>query len=54
MGTVMVAVGLYFFIFLPPRGASLGLRVLLLALYFGLAGLYLGRALLQYRRRRQG
>jgi hypothetical protein len=46
-------VGLYFFVFLPPKGASVLLRLGLLLLYFALAGLYLGRAVLQYRRRRQ-
>jgi hypothetical protein len=54
MGTVMVAVGVYFFVFVPPKGASIWLRLGLLFLYFALAGLYLGRALLQYRRKRHG
>jgi uncharacterized membrane protein HdeD (DUF308 family) len=54
MGAVMLVVGLYFFIFLPPKGASLALRIGLLLLYFALAGLYLGRALIQMRKKRQG
>lgn len=51
VGLVIIGVGTYLFV---PRHGSLQLsNFLILLIYFALGGLYIGRAALQYRKRRQ-
>ena len=52
VGVVLFVLGI-FFMMAPNPGFSGGVNVFILLGYFALAGLYLGKALRQYRRRRQ-